>query len=102
MNGGMQGVFAKANRDIRFSANALDVLGAWRCTRNDTVLTYPSTTLASDLVTNIQQQGYLYDSTAVNFCVTGGAVNYTDHIIAWDSSVGLCYNKTFDVRAAMT
>ena len=35
-NGGLIGVYAKANRDLNFSANALDVIGGRNCQLNET------------------------------------------------------------------
>jgi hypothetical protein len=70
----------------------MDILGGWVCTQNARALYFPSTTPAVDLVDEIQQLGHFYDSPNVHLCLTGGATNSTDHIIAWDSSAELLYN----------
>lgn len=99
-NGGLTGIYAKANKDLNFSADETDVFGGWICQANTTVLEYPSDTLPSDIVNDIVGHGLLYGSSPPN-CDSGYGPGGYAHLITWDSSVADLAQMPFNVRASI-
>ncbi|KAI9659834.1 MAG: hypothetical protein M1821_001185 [Bathelium mastoideum] len=94
-NGGLKGVYAKINRDSRFSADASDVLGTWTGTMNPLQLHYPYYTSSDDIIDDLVQHELLY-STPV-YVASGD----TSHLVVLDSSAGETTGTSFDVRVSV-
>jgi hypothetical protein len=97
-NGGLRGVYTKANRDVHFSADTTDVLGGWVCTRNRKELLYPPDIHLSDIVANVQQAGLLYSFVDPPACYSISTKGLTSHLVILDTSTADDLGKAFDVR----
>jgi len=101
-NGGMVGVYWKANRDLTFRADTLDVAGQWNCTDvDDDIYYYPTASLTS-IAADLFQRGYLYRPIPPGSAYTNYGNQTTSHLILLDSSAPLYETGvTFDVRASI-
>jgi hypothetical protein len=104
-NGGMTGVYAKVNRDQRFSATEKDVLGGWTCEPHGRTLRRSSSDSITSVVSAAVQAGLLYEQSLPPYCNsiipdgTGG--NLTSHLIILDTSVNDMLDDTFDIRISI-
>ncbi|KAL9096560.1 MAG: hypothetical protein Q9165_001047 [Trypethelium subeluteriae] len=98
-NGGLKGVYAKINRDPRFSADAADILGAWSCTMNPLQLQYSYSVSSADIVNDLVQQELLY-STPV-YVASGLDDANKSHLVALDTSAGEETGASFNVRVSV-
>ncbi|KAF2233757.1 hypothetical protein EV356DRAFT_577347 [Viridothelium virens] len=98
-NGGKQGIYAKVNRDPRFSADVAGVLGEWTCTAKPQVLEYPFSTSSDDVVSDIVQHNMLY-STPVSVANANQDGTFS-HLVILETSAGQTIDTTFNVRASV-
>ena len=102
LNGGMTGIFLKANRDLNFRADASDVAGSWNCENVGNDLSYDPDTNTDDIVDDLLNHGYLYNDGNYSTCISNYADGSYSHFIAWDSSVGNEQGGApFNVRASI-
>ncbi|KAH8757832.1 hypothetical protein F5882DRAFT_444401 [Hyaloscypha sp. PMI_1271] len=98
-NGGIAGIYWKANADLNFRATSEDVVGSWNCTDIQHDIGYAANTTGSAILTSLQQMGYLYNTS------TGCWNNYPDHstsdLLFWGASVGDDVESPWDVRVSM-
>ncbi|OQU99754.1 hypothetical protein CLAIMM_05341 [Cladophialophora immunda] len=94
LNGGLQGVYRKANRAVNFSADVTDLLGQWNCVRNSLELDYPWDVSFNDIVTSLQQHDLLYDTPYSVYATVGNV----SHLVILDTSVGENVGAVFNVR----
>jgi hypothetical protein len=99
-NGGLKGIYAKANRSLNFSADATDVIGGWTCQVNATELEYPFDTVLEDIISDVQQHGLLY-GPGPPWCSSDYGLQGWSHLVIWDSSVANSAQAAFDVRASI-
>jgi hypothetical protein len=101
-NGGIVGVYWKANRDLTFRADTLDVAGQWNCTDvDDDIYYYPNATLIS-ISTDLFQRGYLYRPIPPATGYSNYGNETTSHVIFLDTSAPLyATGYLFDVRASI-
>jgi len=98
-NGGLVGVYWKANRDIHFQADDVDLAGSWGCTEEGDII-YPADMTMSEITGDLFQRGYLYHLDAPG-CSTHYGNGTFSHFIRLDSSVGNVTGSIFDVRASI-
>ena len=89
-NGGMAGIYWKANADLNFRATSEDVVGSWNYTDIQHDIGYAANTTGSAILTSLQQMGYLYNTS------TGCWNNYPDHSISVgdDALIGISKTST--------
>lgn len=97
LNGGLQGIYRKSNRDINFAADYQDVLGYWNCTRNILQFNYPSSVAVETISSDLYERGMLY-GTQIS---VGADLGNISHLVILDSSAGDETDTLFDVRFAV-
>ncbi|KAI1629016.1 hypothetical protein EDD37DRAFT_32741 [Exophiala viscosa] len=98
-NGGEQGIYRKANRNINFAADYEDVLGYWNCTRNDLAYNYAWNVPTQAIQSDLYQYGLLYGTPVSVSALSGNAS--TTHLVILDTSAGNQTHTVFDVRIAV-
>ncbi|KAJ9609925.1 hypothetical protein H2200_006254 [Cladophialophora chaetospira] len=105
LNGGKMGIYAKVNRDPRFSATLNDVLGAWVCEPHGRTLRRSHDASIPSVVQAAVRAGLLYDQMAPPYCNSiipnGVGKNLTSHLIILDTSVDDTLEDTFEVRLSI-
>jgi len=102
-NGGLVGIYWKANRDLTFRADELDLAGQWNCIDINDEIEYAAGTSIIAIGEDLIQRGYLYgpgnQSSAVRTTYENGTFS---HLIWWDSSAPLSHGgMSFDIRASI-
>lgn len=104
-NGGLKGVYVKANRNLNFSAAPVDVLGGWQCSPNPTALTFSPDVYFKDVVQSVVDHGLMYDLPDPPYAVAERPISFQEvlssHLIIWDTSAGNNFGVPFDVRIAV-
>ena len=97
-NGGLSGIFRKANTDQYFRADTEDVLGTWECqfTGNDT---YPYTANMTDIILDLQSKNRLYDNTTA-WWDNGISPAGWNSLTAWSPSQSDAAFQLFNVRVS--
>lgn len=95
-NGGLSGIFRKANTDPYFRADPEDLLGTWVCefTGNDT---YPYTANMTDIVTDLIHEGRLYNATLCHWYYGIDLQGWNSLTVASPSQPDGIKNIPFDV-----
>lgn len=99
-NGGLVGIYWKANRDLSFRAQPQDVLGKWTCGDMGNNITYPASTTAANILKDLQLKNYLYPNFVTQATQSGQSEQFT-HLVAWSSTVNDNANSPFDIRASI-
>jgi hypothetical protein len=99
-NGGLVGVYWKANRDPSFRADDLDLAGGWICTDEGNT-TFPSGASPDAMIQDLYEEGKLYHYIDVPRAVTTVSNGTFAHTIILDSSATNTTGVTFDVKAAI-
>jgi len=85
-NGGLVGIYWKANRDLTFRADELDLAGQWNCIDINDEIEYAAGTSIIAIGEDLIQRGYLYgpgnQSSAVRTPYENGTFS---HLILWDT-----------------
>ena len=102
-NGGLVGIYWKANRDLTFRADEEDLAGQWNCVdMNDdiTFITHATVWLIGE---DLIQKGYLYGPGNQASDVDSDYGNGTfSHLILWDSSAPANdIGMSFDIRVSI-
>lgn len=98
-NGGLIGIYWKANSDPNFRASNEDVVGQWNCSDAHHDAEFPVDTPAQTIGANLLQSSLIYNySSACNNHYPDGSIS---DLLIWSASVGDYTNSTWDVRVAM-
>lgn len=105
LNGGLTGIYAKVNRDHRFSATEKDLLGGWTCEPHGRTLRRASSDSVVSVVNAAVQAGLLYEELVPPYCNSiipdGIGKNLTSHLVILDTSVNDTLDDTFEVRISI-
>lgn len=100
-NGGLVGIYWKANRDLTFRADTLDVAGQWNCTDVNNDISYYPDVSVSTINKDLFQRGYLYHSQTSSCWSDYGNGSYA-HLLFLDSNAPAYQTGfAFDVRASI-
>lgn len=103
-NGGLVGIYWKANRDLTFRADEMDLAGQWTCVDVNDDIEYVTNITIDAITEDLIQKGYLYGP----FNLVGGI--HTEyygngtfaHLILWDSSAPTRETgRSFDIRVSI-
>jgi hypothetical protein len=101
-NGGLVGIYWKANRDLTFRADEVDLAGQWNCVDVNDDIEYVTGTTPEAIIDDLVQKNYLYgppDSGArVQSVYPNGSFS---HLVVWASSVPGFELVPFDVRVSI-
>jgi hypothetical protein len=97
-NGGLSGIFRKANGDQYFRADSEDLLGTWECkfTGNDT---YSNTTSIPDVVADLESKGRIYGNGSLTASY-GISPNGWNSLSVWSASQPDDALESFNVRVS--
>ena len=100
-NGGLVGIYWKANRDISFRADTLDLAGQWNCTDvNDDIYYYP-TVSPRQISQDLYQRGYLFHPEPALCDSDYGNGSYAHLIILDSNAPEYRTGFPFDVRVSL-
>ena len=99
-NGGLVGIYWKANRYLSFRADTNDVAGQWNCTDVNNDIEYIASASQIVVIEDLIHRGLLY-SNLLSYCSSQYSDGTYSHLIVLDSSVGASVGTTFNVRASI-
>ena len=100
-NGGLVGIYWKANRDLSFRADTVDVGGQWNCTDvNDDIDYYP-TASPNAIAEDLFNRGYLYHLEPAWVLSDYGNGTFAHFIILDSSASPYETGVVFDVKASI-
>lgn len=95
------GIYWKANRDLNFRADAVDVAGQWNCADVNNDIEYVADTTLDAITKDLIQRRYIYGDQA-SYCRSTYGNGTFSNLIVWDSSVpGYDMDVSFDVCASI-
>ena len=102
-NGVLVGIYWKANQDLTFRADEVDLAGQWNCADVDDDIKYVADTTPVAIIEDLIQKGYIYGpGDQASYCRTTYGNGTFSHLIVWDSSAPLYdMGMSFDIRASI-
>jgi hypothetical protein len=98
-NGGLLGIFRKANGNTNFRAEEQDILGHWECQETQPSLKYNNTISARAVFQDLIDGGYLYENTS-DYYASGFPDDSWDRFLAWSPSAGDLTREAWNLKAA--
>lgn len=100
-NGGLSGIYRKANGAPNFRADSQDVLGYWNCVdvQHDVVYETPEFNI-SEATNDLVSKGYLYDAFQ-SWCGETFPDGSWDSFVIWSASVPDEVGKAWEVKASV-
>lgn len=98
-NGGLIGIYKKANYALDFYAQNSDLLGWWSCQADGQVLTYPLSYTQTEISHDLWSRQLQYDATHIN--ADNNSNGSFTHLILWSSSQSDTAQVPFTVRASI-